>query len=424
MLARVEGLRVVARSSAFQYKGRNVDVRQIGRELNVAAVVEGTIRRDGRRIRISAQVADTSDGFQRWQRTWERPFEDAPRLHEEIARGIAHALNAPPPGETFLLGKRTANAEAYRLVVEARYLTPTTLENAAIRIAHYRKAAGYDPAYAAAWVGMADTWSRLANAAEVPPHQVMTQAREAAAKALELDSTLADAHLLAAGIHWNYDWDWPAADREFRRAIQLDPDSSTIRNFYAQYLAQMGRFAEAFKEIEGMRTLEPLAAGSRTMEAQVYFLSRQYDRTIHLCQTVLESHADIWGLRYWLGCTYGSMGDLRRSTEILEALHPAGALEGRGFGMLGATYAAAGRRSDALGLLERAMQRGRQRYVSPVSIAQIHIGLGDYDEAFEWLEKGYGDRDATMTTLKVEPAFDAVRTDPRFVSLLSRLKLQ
>src|SRR5687768_86051 len=142
----------------------------------------------------------------------------------------------------------------------------------------------------------------------------------------------------------------------------------------------MGRFTEAFKEIEGMRTLEPLTPASRTMEAQVYFSSRQYDRTIRLCQTLLESHPDIWGLRYWLGRAYASTGDLRRSTEILEALHPPGALEGRGFGMLGATYAAADRRSDALRLLERAMQGGRQRYVSPVSIAQIHIGLGDYDQ--------------------------------------------
>lgn len=425
LLAEVEEFQIVARSSALLYTGRNVDLRQAGRELGVATVVEGTISRLGRQIRVTARVANTSDGFQRWQRSWEVPDNDGPRIHEEIARGIARALEAPPPGEGSIFRNRTArNPEAYRLAIEARYLANTTPENAAIRIDHYKRALNLDPDYVPAWLGIADTWGRLANAADAPPRSVIPAAREAVSKALELDPALPDSHLLAANLYWSFDWDWQAADREFRRAIELDPDSGTTRNFYAQYLAHMGRFAEALKQVEILRTLEPLSPASRTMEANVLYLSRQFERTIRLCEETLRNDRRAWGLHYWLARAYESQGEHRESLAILERLHPPGELAGRGFGVLGVLYGRMGRHEAARDLLIRALDRGKRRYVSPVSIAQVHIGLGELDHAFEWLQKGYTDRDATMTSLKVEPVFDPIRADPRFVSLLRRLGLE
>jgi len=423
-LARIPRLRVVARSSAFQYKGRAVDVREIGRSLGVEAVIEGTVRRNSNHLSINARIVNAADGFQRWSRGYEPSPGEEMFVYENVVRDVAGALKVPPPGDASeSFWRHSKNRDAYELVLKARYLVPTTLETADTKIRYYRAAIERDPEYAAAWLGLANTWGRLAGMAAVPPVEVMDKAREAVSRALKIDDTLPDAHFLAAGIHWNYDWDWTAADREFRRAIQLDPSSANIRSFYALYLSHMGRFDDALRLIASIRALEPLSADSRTTEAGVLYLSRQYDRSLDLCKTLSSTHPAASGLYYWMGRSYASKGMPTESLVALEQFLPANEDRGRGFGMLGAIYAQSGRIADALRLLRRALERASRAYVSPVSIAQIYIGLGDYDSALDWLEKGYVGRDSAMSTLKIELAFDPIRSSTRFQALVRKLNL-
>jgi serine/threonine-protein kinase len=423
-LARVPGLRVVARSSSFQFKGKNVDARQAGRELNVSAIVEGSVRRDGDRWVLTVELVNTDDGFQLWSRTYEPRAEELSAVQSQVANDVSRALRVPLQIEGGGLGwkKRTSNAEAYNLVLRARYVDPTSTDTAAARIAYFKQAAALDPGFADAWVGIADSSMRLASVGAVAPGLVLGSAREAIGRARTLDERLPDVHFLTAMLSWKYDWDWEAAERSFLRTIELDESSAPSRIFYALYLAHMGRPAEAMRQIENIRVLEPVL-GTRSIEAAVYYFSRDYDRTIRHCSARLTEVPDMAALYYWMGRAYASKGNLAEALKNLEKSYTMqGHMDGRGFGMLGRLYGDAGRHDDARRLLATIMTKANDRWVSPLSVSQIYLGLGDRDKAMEWIERGVHDRDAAVVTLKVEPAYDALRDDPRFVALLRRLK--
>jgi tetratricopeptide (TPR) repeat protein len=241
---------------------------------------------------------------------------------------------------------------------------------------------------------------------------------------LQLDGSLPEAHFVSALVKWNYEWDWAGADREFRVALDLQPSLTDTRMSYALYLAQMGRSTEALAQMERIRVLEPQSPGVKSLEASVYYLTREYDRTIQYCQAVLAGDPWAWPVHYWMGRAYASKGQLREALASLEKWHNTPERRRpRGFGMLAATYARAGRKADALKLLDQVTERLKRAYVSPLSVAQIYIGLGDSERAIQWLEKAYEERDTALATLKIEPAYDPLRSTPAFRDLLRRLKL-
>ncbi|MDX2154073.1 MAG: hypothetical protein SFV54_25260 [Bryobacteraceae bacterium] len=276
-----------------------------------------------------------------------------------------------------------------------------------------------DPQYAEPWLGLTGTWLRLASPGAIAPRSVMEDARAALQTGMRLNPDPADAQFLAALIAWRYDWDWPAADRRFRAAIELDPHTPTYRIFYAAFLSQMGRHEEALQQAEAGRRAEPLA-GVRAVEANIYYNARDYDRTIRLCRAWIEKDAHFQPYHYWLGRALLSKG---QTTEALRHSRRTSApAPGRGFGMLAAAYVQAVRRSEAVKLLEDALQRSRDTYVSPLSVAQIYIALDQPETALDWIDRGLADRDFAITTLNTEPAYDPLRRHPRFTAILARLR--
>lgn len=290
----------------------------------------------------------------------------------------------------------------------------------------YRQALEHDPDYAAAYVGLAHEWIRLAVQGTVRPPAVMEQAKNAARKALQLDENLPDAHFVSASVKWTYEWDWAGTERQFVKAIELNPNSASIRVQYARYLALMGRRQEALSQLEDIRVLDPVSGALRAIEAAVYYLTGDYDRTIEHARTVLAAEPNVPLMYFWMGRAYESKGQMGQAISALEKSWQ-GSPEnrrGRGFGMLASAYARSGRREDAMRLLHGAIAPSKQAHASPCSVAIAYIGLGDHDRAFEWLEKAYAERDHSMTSLKIEPAYHPLRGDPRFVALLRRMKLE
>jgi serine/threonine-protein kinase len=400
-----------------------VDARQAGRELNVSAIVEGSVRREGDRWTLAVEVVNTDDGFQLWSRTYRPAADELPAMQSEVANDVARVLKLPLGKETARAGKRTNSGQAFNLVLRARYLDPTSMDTAAARIGHFRKAAELDPDFPDAWIGVADSLMRMAGLGAVAPYTVIDDARAAVNRARALDERLPDVHFLTAMLTWRYDWNWDAAEPEFRRALALDANSAPFRTFYALYLAHMGRTNEAMQQLESVRVLEPVL-GIQSVEASVHYYSRDYDRTIRFCRDGLREEPSMAPLYYWMGRAYASKAMRNEAISALEkAAELQGPIHGRGFGMLGRLYAEAGRREDAQRLLANIMTKANDRWVSPLSIAAVHIGLGDHDRAMDWIEKGYRERDLAIATLKVEPAYDVLRENARFQALIGRLKL-
>ena len=274
-------------------------------------------------------------------------------------------------------------------------------------------------------MGLADACIGLESQAEVSPAQVLPKAKEAVLKALQMDERIPEAHAFLGHIQASHDWDWPAAEREFRRDIELNPNSVEARSWYALLLSHVGRPEEALDQIQRIRILDPISPAMAGMQARIYYFHRQYDRTIDYCQTILAVAPDAGQyFQFWLGRAYAEKGRLPEAIAALEKSRELDKNSGQGFGMLATAYVRAGRRSDALELLHEAMEMSKKRYVSPVSTALVYAGLGENDRAFEWLDKAFAVHDHSLASLKVEPAYDSLRSDPRFRALLRRVHLE
>jgi TolB-like protein len=425
-LTKLPGLNIAARSSVLDLKNRGAGIRDIGRQLGVAVVLDGSIHQVGDHLRVTAELIGTGDGYYRWSHTYEGAAADISTMPAKIALAVAGnlGLSVAPQNTSVLLQRRTASAEAYHLVVKGRYLGVTG-ERSEEKLNYYRRALQYDPRYAEAWIGLADEWVRLAAQGTVAPREVMEKARDAVDRALQIDPDMTDGHFLSALIKSGYEWDWAGAEREYLRTLELNPGSPHMHIRYARHLALMGRRNDALNQLEHIRRLEPIPPQMRGIEANVLYLTRDYDRTIELARAVLAGQSRVWLLHFWMGRAYESKGMLTEAIEALEKWYGLpGTQQGRGFGMLASVYARAGRREDALRLLRSAIERSRTDYVSPCSVALIYIGLGDFPRAFEWLDKGYEARDQSMVTLKADPAYDPLRQNPKFVSLIRKMRFE
>jgi len=426
-LAKIEGLHVVSRTSVFQFKGKASDVRKIGEQLNVESVLEGSVRKAGHRLRITAQLAKAADGYHLWSGTYEREMKDVFSIQEEISRAIVSALRVPLAGEPGrrLVEGATANLEAYNLYLKGRYNWNQRTQGGLNRsIGFFEQAIAAEPAYAAAWAGLADSYALLASYGESPPREAMPKAKAAAEKALQLDSTLAQAHVSLGFVRSFYDWDWKGAEREYRRAIELNPGYATAHHWYSGCLRAMGRVDEALAEIQRAQQLDPLSLAIGRDLGRAFRSRRQPERAIEQFRKVLELDPSFPSGYVHLGMAYEDQGSYQ---EALAAFLKARALPGSNpltTGALGHCYAASGQPEEARKLLKELEGLARQRYVSAISRALIYIGLGEKDGAFQWLEKACQEHDPWLGWLNADPIFDRLRADSRFPNLLKKVRLQ
>ena len=425
VLARIPGLRVVARASAFRFAGVRTEVREAGHVLGVGTVLEGTVRRTGGRLRIAAQLFNTEDGYLLWSASYDREERDAPGIEADIAEAIARnlELHLPEDPRGRQPERRLKNAAAHDLVLQARYMAADSPDRDA-RMKCYRRAIDADSGCATAYAGIADEWVKRSLEGWVAPRDAMESARDAVAEALLFDDRLAHAHLLSAMVKWTYEWDWAGARREFERTLELNPNDASARMQYARYLAMMGDRQGATTQLEQVRALDPISPAAIGAEAAVYYLLRDYDRTIQHAQEVLAAQPEMGPIYYWLGRAYDSKGQSREACGALEKWrNMPGGTQPAAFGMLGSVYARSGRRYDALRLLGEAITRAKQGHVSPSGMALLYAGLGERKRAIEWLDKAYQQRDHALVGIKADPAFDPLREDAGFQSLIGKMKL-
>lgn len=425
-LARLPGLRVAARSSAFQYREPGVDVREVGRALDVSAVVEGSVRRDGRRLRITAQLIDARNGYHLWSNQYDRTMDDIFALQEEIAREVATELRATMrvPTPDAARPHRVPKPEAYDLYLRGRHAWNQRTREEMVRARDYfEQAVALDPEYANAYAGLADAWQLLPDYSDVPAREGLAHAKTAALRAIALDSTLAEAHAALGALLDDYDRDRAGAERAYRRAIALNPRYATARQWLAIHLADEGRIDEALVEIEHSRRLDPRSRILSTAVGAVQYFARDYAQAIAEYRAVLDRHPDFalaWAL---MGRVY-LVSD--RADSAVAMLARAVRLSGGDpsyRAVHAASLAAAGDRTAARALADsvRAVQDGG--YVPSTELAAAYIRLGDHATALALFERAFEERDPAIKHLAAEPMYDGIRSHPRFIALLERAGL-
>jgi serine/threonine-protein kinase len=425
-LANVDGLRVISRTSAFAFKGKDVDIRQIGQKLNVGAVLEGSIRREGERLRVTAQLINVADDNHVWSKTYDRELKNVFDVEDELARSIVQALK-PKLVQTEavpLVKPATANLAAHDLYLKGRYFWNKRNAQALMTAgAYFQQAIEQDPSYALAYVGLADSTALFPEYGSTSMAEALPKAKQAALKALELDETLAEAHEVL-GLISHFDYEWSAAERECRRAIELRPDYASAHQRYASLLRATGRPEEARAEVERARQLDPTSLIINSSAAGAFIASRDYDRAIEQAKKTLELDPGFPPAREWLAIAYAGQGRYAEAVANAEKLGPSYGLPAAFAGTLGYAYAVSGRRADALRVLDELEERSKREYVLSSARAVIYIGLGDKDQAFAWLDRAYAERDFGLRELKTGPLYDSLRSDPRFTRLLKQMHLE
>ena len=423
-LTNVVGLRVVARASAFQLKGKGSDLREIGEKLGVTAVLEGSVRRSGNRLRVTAQLVNVGDGCYLWSETYEREMRDLFAIQDEISRAIVETLRVRLGGPAGPAERRSENLEVYHLYLKGRHhWLQRTRHGLEKGIGYYQQAIDRDAGYAPAWAGLAASWGMLAGYGIALPKQTMPRAKQAAMRALELDPRSAEAETSLAYVLAAYEWKWEEAGRHYQRALELNPrDSDTLHWYGYDYLAPLGRLDEALTALEAALRLDPLCLILNASLGSLWLMRREYGRAIEQFHKTLALDPNFFKAYMGLGRAYLLQGMYQ---EAVESFRKGQALSG-GYtsGGLGQAYALAGQRGLAWRMLKRLLELSKKTYVQSIAIAMIYVGLGDADQAFHWLEKALGDRETPLVYVKTYPAYDPIREDPRFLALLRRMGLE
>jgi serine/threonine protein kinase/tetratricopeptide (TPR) repeat protein len=425
-LVKVEGLRVASRTSVFALKGKALDVRAIGSLLGAAVVLEGSVRKMGNRLRITAQLTSTEDGRLLWSQRYDRTLDDVFAIQDEISRTIVSTLRASSFADlTAPVPKRyTENVKAYGLYLKGRYAwNKRTQEGVTEGIGFFEQAIAEDPRYALAYTGLADSYALHVDYRSVPVAEGFERAKAYARQALELDDTLAEAHASLAWSRFIYDWDWDAAGREFRRAIALDPRYATARQWHAMLLTSQGATDAALAEGHRALELDSTSVSVRRSLGWAYFYARRYDQArYHLHRAIAMNPTAVETYRI-LGLTFALQGDMAEAERVLrEALElpAAGAYTLAGLAyVLGRT----GREREARAVLADLEARARDDYVSPVAFATVYLGLGERDRALDWTERAYQERRGWLAYLKVNAIMDPLRGMPRFEALVRKMRL-
>ena len=425
-LTQLPNLRVIARSSVFRYKGKETDPLVAGKELGVRAVLIGRLMQRGENLTISTELVDVRDNKQLWGEQYERKAADLMSLQRDIAGQIANKLRLTISGEAHnrMMKHYTENPEAYQAYLKGRYYWNKRTE-AGIKkgVEHFQQAVDLDPTYALAYTGLADSYSVLPDYSATPTREAGPKAKAAAAKAIELDPNLGEAHASLADVLELSDWDFAGAEREFKRAIELNPNYATAHHWYANLLDYSGRSEEARIEILRAQQLEPLSLIINTTVGGVFLDARQYDQAITQYKKTLEIDPNFPLAHEYLALAYGGKG---RYEEAVTELNGAIALAGRRpvyVANLGYIHALSGKGDQANKMLRELIERAKTEYVSAYDIASVYAGLGDNEKAFAWLEKAFQEREGGIVSLKADLYWDSLRTDPRFPDLVRRIGL-
>jgi serine/threonine protein kinase/Flp pilus assembly protein TadD len=430
-LSGLPNIKVISRTSAFRYKKRDIEPQKIARELGVEALVTGRVIQRGDELSVSAELVDTREDKQLWGEQYNRRLADIASVQQEIANAISGKLRVRLTSEEKTrLGKPdAANAEAYQLYLKGRYhANQGTAEGYKKGIEYFQQAIDRDPGYALAYASLADSYVGLGGGnAYAAPHATLPKAKAAATKALELDETLAEAHAALGYAGFFSDWNWASAEREFRRAIELNPNSAISHSRYSEILATRERFDESVAEGERAQKLDPLSPHVLTQLGYAYLSMRRYDEAIAQFQSALELNPDAGAIRAQLAWAYGAkrmypqaIAEYEKMAEAEKAMTEENQTVTSGLGWV---YAVSGRRADALKLATELKDLSLHAYVDPYNVAVIYAGLGDKDEAFRWLEKGYDQHSSGMPYLTTDPFWSEMRSDPRYADLLRRIGL-
>jgi eukaryotic-like serine/threonine-protein kinase len=428
-LSQLPHLKVMSRDSAFRYKGKDADAETVGRMLGVRAVFKGRVTQRGDSLDVSAELVDARDNSHIWGQQYDRKFADMIALREEIAEEITTALRVRLSGEDAkrMAKSYTANPEAYQDYLKGRFWFNKQSGEEAVNkaIEYFQQAIAKDPAYALAYVGLADCYSSLGNSGFVPAREAFPEAKEAAQKALEMDDTLAEAHASLGYIKTVYDWDWSGAEKEYHRSIDLNPNSAEDHHFYAVALRRMGRLEESIRELKRAVELDPLSGFINLDLGGSLYFARQYDAAIEQERKILELDPNFILARYVLGMTYVQKSMYKEGIAEFQKVLLILPGDVRPLSGLGNAYARAGRRAEAQKVLDQLNDLSTRKYVPGWFRAVIYVGLEEKDKAFEWLEQSYEERSIGFgSAIKVDPIWDALRSDPRFNDLLRRMNLQ
>ncbi len=426
-LSKIEGWRVVSRTSAFAFKGKEQDVRVIGKQLNVSHALEGSVRKAGNHLRLTAQLTSVGDGFQLWSGKYDRELGDVFAIQDDIAGAIVDKLKMKLARnqQAQLIKRYTENLAAYNLYLQARfYLNKRTEPGLRKSITFCEQAIALEPGYALAYAGLADSYILLCFQGFLPPQEAMPKAKAAVEQALAIDETLAEAHTSLGCIRAIYEHDWAGSEKDFLRALALNPNHSMTRYWYALwYLLLTGQFERALAETQKALEFDPLSLVINTGRGWQFYLAGQHERALEAIQQTLEMDKDYVFARDLLGQIYAQQG---RYEEAIAELEKVVALSNRrtlSLAALGHVYAVAGKIDEAQQILDELLALAQQKYVSAYDIALIYAGLAEHERALDWLEKAYAEHNCWLGFLNIEPRFYGLRAEARFGALLKRVGL-
>jgi TolB-like protein/DNA-binding winged helix-turn-helix (wHTH) protein len=425
-LAKIRSLRVISRSTAMAYKGTHKPLPQIASELNVDAVVEGTVMKVGSRVRITAELVQVSTDRHLWADTYESPIGDVLALQNRVSSAIVDEIriNLTPEDKERLAKNPSVSPEAYEEYLKGRYYwNKRSGEGFARAIGYFEEATRKSPHYALAYAGLADCYGIIGATiyGRVPAAEAAPKAKAAAIRALEIDPSLAEAETSLATAKFNYDWDWTGAAEGFKRAIQLDPSYATAYQRYSLYSIAMGRFDDSFEQIKKARDLDPLSISINASFGWRLYLAREYGRSIAQLRDTLEMDPSYEWAHLILGQAYEQKGEYNLAIGEFQKAVELSQSSPLMISALAHAQALSGSHGEALKLLAQLETLSRKQYVSPYYVAIVYLGLGKNDLAMNWLEKAYADRSNGLVFLKVEPELDPLRSDHRFISLQNKL---
>jgi serine/threonine protein kinase/Tfp pilus assembly protein PilF len=423
-LVKLKGLRVAARTSAFQFKEHDSDIKTIGHKLEVKTVLEGSIRKAGNRLRITAQLINVEDGFHIWSEKYDRELDDIFAIQDEISLAIVDKLKIKLLGEekSALVKRHTVDLEAHNLYLKGLYFWNRRYEGGMKRAMEcFRQAIDKDPDYALAHVGVADTYNITGMFGYLSPKEAFPKAITAAKRALEIDDTLGEAHASLGFARTFYEWDWTAAESEFIRAIELSPNYATAHEWYGIYLSATGRHDEGINEAEKARDLDPLSLIINAVVGLCYYFARRYEESIVNQKKTLELDPNFLIANTWIVMAYAENGMCDRAVRTISRVEAAAAEHPFTLGYFGYYYGACGQDKDALRILDILNELAKTRYVSPMHQAHTLIGLGRIDEAFEFVEKALVERDPLLALTNAGPFYGTHLSDTQYNELLRKI---
>jgi TolB-like protein/Flp pilus assembly protein TadD len=426
-LAGLGQLKVISRTSVMRYKSGDKDVREIGKELGVETILEGSVQRERDNLRVNVQLTRARDGSNLWGETYDRKLESLFTIQDEISRAIVNALRIElVAGQDYMLVKRyTQNPDAYNLYLEARLnWSKRTQEGLEKSVELFEMAIAKDPNFALAYAGLADTYNVLSVYGSWSPKDAYPKAKAAADRALEIDDSLAEGYISRAYVKHVYEWDWVDAEIDFNWAIGLNPNYATAYHWYGNLLRDLGRFEEAASRLAKATELDPASASICAAWQVLYYRSRRYDLAIEQGKRALRIDPNFPEVHRYSGLAYLQKRDFKKALQEFEKAENLSGGKGVYLSEIASAEALAGNREEARAHLETQMKRSERVYVSAVSLALAQVALGDKDKAFPFLEKAYENRDYFIKAIKVDPQFDPLRDDSRFAALLEKMNLR